>query len=190
MSVSYRLPSGLCRISRDVEHAADSFCVISCARIGHHFNILDEACRHHLEYHRRIAGNHRIRLPVHIDLKTAASVYSDIILSVNRHHRHFSEHVEHRACLGIDVILHLIGKFVHFHYDKGLLSGHRSGFKSLHIVLDKDFTKVKDRPAVNCEVYTLFFSSHVAEDKPVAALVCKFLCKPAVLTGGRICYRF
>ena len=29
-----------------------------------------------------------------------------------------------------------------------------------------------------------------AEDKPVAALVCKFLCKPAVLTGGRICYRF
>lgn len=164
MTVCHRMSSSLGCISRDVEHAADSFCVISCARIGHHFNILDEACRHHLEYHRRIAGNHRVRFAVYIHLEVAAAVDCDVVLSVHRYHRHFAEHVKHRACLGIDVIFHLICKLVHFHYDKGLLSCHRSGFQGLYIILDKDFTKVKDGPAVDCEVHPLLFPSNVAED--------------------------
>ena len=151
MTVCNRLTSCLCCICRDVEHAAYALCIISCSRVGHDFYILDEACRHHLEYHRRIAGNHRVRLSVHIDLEAAASVDGDVVLTVNRNHRHLSEHIEHSACLGIDIIFHLVGKLVNFHYYQGLLSSDRSGLKSLYIVLNKNVSEIKGRFSFNGE---------------------------------------
>ena len=189
MTVCNRLTSCLCCICRDVEHAADSFCVISCARIGHHFNILDETCRHHLEYHRRIAGNHRVRLSVHIDLEAAASVDGDVVLTVHRHHRNFAEHVQHSTGLGIHIILHLICQLVHFHYDKGLLGGYRAGFKGLYVVLDKDITEIKGLLSFNGEADAFLLSTHIAEKQSVAALAGECLREVAFLSGSRICYR-
>ncbi len=99
-------------VGDDIDDAAYSLGIVFCTRIGNHFDVFDAVRRHALEYLRRIVRNHVRRFAVKINLKIGRSFQLNVVFGVNRHHRHFTQQVEHIGCGCFGIIFGVIGEFV------------------------------------------------------------------------------
>ena len=107
-----------------VQNSAHALNIIARSGIGNNLYALHAACRHVAEDLRRIARYHRVEPSVYIHLELARTVHRDIVLAVNRNHRHFAQHLQHRLRLGIYIILNLIGHLVGLHAHHGHMRHH------------------------------------------------------------------
>ena len=174
-----------------VEHSADTLGVVLHAGIGYDLYFLYGRCRHHLEYRRGVGRKHRIMLSVHGHYKRRAPVDGDIVLRVNRHHGDLSEHVQNGGRLGVDILGDIIGHLVDVHLDKGTLGGYRSARKCLHIVLDKNLSKVLFAFALDeAEIPPYGPAAYIAEHKGVIPCPADGVDKVSVLVGRSERYGF
>ena len=111
-------------VGYDIKHTSHPLGIIFCARIGNNLYLLNSRSRISFEYHRRIGTHHLVGLAVNIHLKAGISVHLDVILTINRHHRHLAQHFKHSVGFSIRVIGYRIRQFVQFGLNQWALCRH------------------------------------------------------------------
>ena len=138
-------------VHHQVQHTTHALSVIFHTRIGNHLDVLHRTGRHILEDRRRVAAHHHVRLAIDIDFEAAATVHRDIVIAIHRHHRHLTEHLQHRARLGIHILGGVIGHLIYLHLYQRTLSDHLNPLQLLHILSDVDRVEAQLRLPVQRE---------------------------------------
>ena len=128
-----RRPGGLVR--NQVQDTADALGIVARAGIGDNLDILDGRGRHILENLRGIAAHHHVRLPIDVNLETRAAVHRDVVVPIDRNHRHLAEHVEDGVRLRVHIVRHAVCHPVGRHLHQWLLGDNLHHGEVLHVVL-------------------------------------------------------
>ena len=102
----------------DVKHTAHTLGIVFCARVGNDFNFLDYVGRHAAEHLFRVVGHHGVGLSVNEHLEAARAIHLNVVLAVDRHHRHFAQHLGDGVGFSVGVGFHVVGDFVHVGFNE------------------------------------------------------------------------
>ena len=169
-----------CPVHDDVQHAARSLSVVGSTRVGDDLNVLDGRGGHVLEDHAGVLREHGIGLAIHIHLEVRLAVHGDVVLSVNRHHGHFTQHVEHGVGLRVLIFAHVVRHLVRFHLHQRLLCHHLDGSQGLVVVLQQNGAEVECRLSVKRQADGAHPFSYAADGHGEAALAADLLADVSV----------
>ena len=135
----------------DVEDARHAFRIVLCTRIGDDFNLLDSRGGITLKDKRRIGRHHLIGLAVDINLESLAALHLNLIVALNRDHRHLAKHFQERVGLSLGVVGHGIGHLIYFRFHERALGGDGGRGQGVADLLQEKIVKGHGRLAVHLD---------------------------------------
>ena len=128
----------------DVQNAANAFRIVFRSGLGDHLYRFNGACRQTFQHFFRVVAHQRIGFPIHVYFKIRRPVHRDVVLPVDRHHRHLAKHFESRFGFRIGVVFDIIRYFIYFSLYKRLLS-HDIHLIELHSGTQQNSPEIENR---------------------------------------------
>ena len=163
-----------------IEHTTYTFRIILHTWIGDHLDVFHRTGRHVLEDRRGIAAHHHVGLTIHIDLETAATVHRDVVVAIYRHHRHLTEHLQHRARFSVHIISRVIGHLIDLHLHQRSLRHHLNTLQLLHVFRDVDRVETHHCLPIQLEGDIFVGLTYRAEKYLVGTFAIHLLCEHAI----------
>ena len=79
----------------DIQDSIYAFCILAGSWISNHLDAFHHRGRHRLQYFLGILRQTGVQMAVLIDFEAIVPLYEDVILTINSHHRHLAQHVDH-----------------------------------------------------------------------------------------------
>ena len=115
----------------DVENGIDTLRILAGSRVGDDFDALHHRGWHRLQDFLGVLRQAGVQVAVLVNAEVAVALHRNIVLAVDRHHRHLAQHVHHRLRLCLDIGLHVIAYAVYLLLDELSLGSHRHLFQLL-----------------------------------------------------------
>ena len=104
-------------------------------------------------------------------------------MSVDRHHRHLAQHVEHSRRLGVSVLGHVVAHLVDLHFHERFHGHHLYGAEHLGIVLAIERVEVEHLVIAQLHRFFQVELSDAADGDVVHALGLHLMAEPSLLVG-------
>ena len=170
-------------VHHNVQHTRGTLGIVLCTRVGHHLNALHGRGGHALEHHRRVRGEHHVGHAVDIHFERRRAVHRDIVLTVDRYHRHLAEHVEHGVRLRVLVFSHVVTHLVDLHLHQRLLGDHLHALQHGGVLLNINSTEVEFVLIAQVDGLADILLTHAAEHDIELTLAVHLLRELSVLLG-------